>query len=106
MDDGMYVSVSRLRVEVHEVDRLIHAFRERVGLVDAFPGFMGLEVWRSDRSPDEVLMVSRWRTRADFTAYMKSDAHRQSHDRIPPDLQDAIRLERLDHLTGYHVVAR
>ncbi|MBA3586897.1 MAG: antibiotic biosynthesis monooxygenase, partial [Chloroflexi bacterium] len=41
MDDGMYVSVSRLRVEVHQVDRLIDAFRARAGLVDAFPGFMG-----------------------------------------------------------------
>lgn len=106
MDDGMYVSVSRLRVEVHQVDRLIDAFRARAGLVDAFPGFMGLEVWRSERSPDEVLMVSRWRARADFTAYMKSAAHRTSHDRIPADLQDAIRLERLDHVTGYDVMAR
>ncbi len=106
MDDGMYVSVSRLRVEVHQVDRLIDAFRARAGLVDAFPGFMGLEVWRSERSPGEVLMVSRWLARADFTAYMKSDAHQLSHDRIPADLQDAIRLERLDHVTGYDVMAR
>jgi heme-degrading monooxygenase HmoA len=106
VDDGMYVSVSRLQVDPDEVDRLIDAFRARAGLVDAFPGFMGLEVWRSDRSPGEVLMVSRWRARADFTAYMKSDAHRISHDRIPEDLQDAIRLERLDHLTGYDVMAR
>lgn len=106
MNDGMYVSVSRLRVEVHQVDRLIDAFRARAGLVDAFPGFLGLEVWRSERSPDEVLMVSRWRARADFVAYMKSDAHQVSHDRIPGDLQDAIRLERLDHVTGYDVMAR
>jgi heme-degrading monooxygenase HmoA len=106
VDDGMYVSVSRLQVDPDEVDRLIDAFRARAGLVDAFPGFMGLEVWRSDRSPGEVLMVSRWRARADFTAYMKSDAHRISHDRIPEDLQHAIRLERLDHLTGYDVMAR
>ena len=106
MDEGMYVSVSRLRVEIDHVDRLIDAFRARAGLVDAFPGFMGLEVWRSERNAGEVLMVSRWRTRADFTTYMKSDAHRISHDRIPAELQDAIRLERLEHATGYDVMAR
>jgi heme-degrading monooxygenase HmoA len=106
VDDGMYVSVSRLRVDLDQVDRLIDAFRARAGLVDAFPGFMGLEVWRSERNPGEVLMVSRWRARADFTAYMKSDAHRISHDRIPADLQQAIRLERLEHVTGYDVLAR
>ncbi len=106
VDESCYVSVSRLRVEIQQVDRLIDAFRARAGLVDSFPGFLGLEVWRSERTPGEVLMVSRWRARADFTAYMRSDAHRTSHDRIPGDLHDAIKLERLDHVTGYDVMAR
>ena len=50
-------------------------------------------------------MVSRWRDRAAFTAYMRSDEHRISHDRIEPSLQAAIRLERLEHLRTYDVVA-
>ncbi len=106
MDDPVYVSVSRLRVDPARVDALITAFRARAGLVDDFPGFLGLEVWHADRSPDEVLMVSHWRSRADFTAYMKSEAHRVSHDRIPADLEAAIQLERLEHQTGYEVVGR
>lgn len=106
MEDHSYVSVSRLRVDPARMDDLIAAFRARVGLVDSFAGFLGVEVWRSDRTPDEVLMVSRWRERADFTAYMKSEAHQVSHERISSDLQAAIRLERLDHLTTYDVVAR
>ncbi len=32
-------------------------------------------------------MVSRWRDRASFTAYMKSEAHAISHDRIDPSVQ-------------------
>jgi heme-degrading monooxygenase HmoA len=106
MSELAYVSVSRLRVDPGRVDELIAAFRTRAGLVDAFPGFLGLEVWRSDREPGEVLMVSHWRQRADFSAYMKSAAHRTSHDRIPADLESAIHLERLEHLTGYEVLAR
>lgn len=106
MIGSTYVSVSRLRVEPNAVDELITAFRARAGLVDAFPGFLGLEVWRSDREPGEILMVSHWRERADFTAYMKSPAHQISHDRIPAHLQDAIRLERLEHVSGYEVMAR
>ena len=50
-------------------------------------------------------MVSRWRDRAAFTAYMRSPdapglprAHRSA-------LQAAIRLERLEHLHTYDVVA-
>ncbi len=50
-------------------------------------------------------MVSRWRDREAFKAYMKSEAHAVSHDRIDPDLDAAIRLERLEHLQTYDVVA-
>jgi heme-degrading monooxygenase HmoA len=98
--------MSHLRVTPERADELIVAFRGRVGLVDGFEGFEGLEVWRSDREPGEVIMVSRWRDRACFREYMRSAAHRVSHDRIPAELQAAIKLERLDHLHTYEVVAR
>lgn len=99
----MYVSLSRLRVPADRADELVEAFRARVGLVDGFEGFVDLQVWQSDRDEGELTMVSRWRDRACFTAYMRSDAHRLSHGRIDPDLDDAIKLERLEHL---HVVAQ
>ena len=100
-----YVSVSRLRVEPERADELVAAFRRRAHLVDSFDGFLGLQVWRSDRDAAEVLMVSHWRDREAFKTYMKSDAHRVSHDRIPADLEAAIELERLEHLHTYDVVA-
>ena len=101
----MYISMSRLRIGSERSDDLVDAFRRRLRLVDRAEGFIDLQVWRSDRDPGEILMVSRWRQRCDFTAYMRSEAHRRSHDRIDPELQAAIRLERLEHLHGYEVVA-
>jgi heme-degrading monooxygenase HmoA len=97
--------MSRLRVQEDRTDELVAAFRRRAHLVDAADGFIDLQVWRSDRDPEEVLMVSRWRDRAAFTAYMRSAEHRASHDRIDPELQAAINLERLEHLHTYEVVA-
>jgi len=112
----MYVSVSRLRVEEARAEELAAAFRCRAHLVDAFDGFVDLEVWHSDRDPSELLMVSRWRDREAFKRYMASREHRISHERIDEDLKRAITLERLEHLhagdihTGdlqtYEVVAR
>jgi heme-degrading monooxygenase HmoA len=101
----MYVSMSRLRITVERADELVRAFRARIRLVDHADGFVDLQVWQSDRDPGEVIMVSRWRDRAAFTAYMRSDEHRTSHHRIAPELQDAIALERLEHLHTYEVVA-
>jgi heme-degrading monooxygenase HmoA len=101
----MYVSLSRLKVEDEHVAELVEAFRRRAHLVDQADGFVDLEVWQSDRDPGEIVMVSRWRDRAAFKAYMKSDAHRISHDRIDPALDRAIRLEGLEHMHTYDVVA-
>ncbi len=98
----MYVSMSRLRVPEERAEELVAAFRRRAGLVDGFEGFVDLQVWQSDRDAGELIMVSRWRDRDAFKAYMRSDAHKLSHDRIDPDLDAAIKLERLEHM---HVVA-
>jgi heme-degrading monooxygenase HmoA len=102
---GMYVSLSRLRVGPERVEELVEAFRDRAHLVDDADGFVDLEVWRSDRDPGEVIMVSRWRDRDCFRNYMRSPAHAVSHGRIPPELEAAIELERLEHLHTYDVVA-
>ncbi|HET8949154.1 MAG TPA: antibiotic biosynthesis monooxygenase [Solirubrobacteraceae bacterium] len=101
----MYVSMSRLRVPVERAAQLVSAFRSRVGLVDDADGFVDLQVWQSDRDEGELIMVSRWRDREAFKTYMRSTEHRVSHDRIDPDLQAAIKLERLEHLHTYEVVA-
>ena len=102
----MYVSVSRLRVEDGKSDELVAAFRRRAGLVESHEGFVDLQVWRSDRDPAEVLMISRWRDKDAFRDYMRSNDHRISHDRIDPLLRRAVRLERLDNLHTYEVVAQ
>jgi heme oxygenase (mycobilin-producing) len=101
----MYVSMSRLRVAEAQSDALVAAFRRRARLVESADGFIDLQVWRSDRDREEVLMVSRWRDRDAFTAYMRSPEHGASHARIAPSLRAAIRLERLEHLHTYEVVA-
>jgi heme oxygenase (mycobilin-producing) len=97
--------MSRLRIDPGRAPELVAAFRRRAGLVDAFEGFVDLQVWQSDRDPGEIVMVSRWETRAHFTAYMRSREHKVSHERIDPGLDAEIRLERLEHLHTYEVVA-
>ena len=101
----MYVSMSRLRLPVDDAPALVEAFRGRSRLVEQADGFVDLQVWQSDRDPGEILMVSRWQDRDCFKAYMRSADHRASHDRIPPALKEVIRLERLEHLHTYEVVA-
>ena len=101
----MYVSMSRLRIDAERAAELVAAFRRRARLVDRYEGFIDLQVWQSDRDAGELIMVSRWASREHFKAYMRSEAHRISHGRIPPDLDAAISLQGLEHLHTYDVVA-
>ena len=87
------------------MEELVAAFRTRAHLVDHADGFLDLEVWKSDCDPAEAIMVSRWRDRESFREYMRSESHRISHRRIDPELQEAIELERLEHMQTYDVVA-
>lgn len=99
-----YVSVSHLRVADDVATELIAAFRQRVHLVDSVPGFEKLEVWQGS-DPGTILMVSWWSDRDSFKAYMRSAEHRISHDRIAPELRGHIKLERLENVTSYRIVA-
>ena len=101
----MYVSMSRLEIPADRAPELVSAFRSRARLADDADGFIDLQVWQSDRDPGEILMVSRWRDRDAFKAYMKSAEHKVSHERIDPDLKKDISLRRLEHLHTYEVVA-
>ena len=98
--------MSRLRVAPERAPELVAAFRDRAHLVDDATGFLGLEVWQSDRDAGELIMVSHWSDRDSFKTYMKSDAHRFSHGRIDPCLKSEIKLQALEHLHTFTVVAR
>ena len=101
----MYVSCSRLRIPEDRAPELVEAFKQRARLVERHNGFIDLQVWQSDSDCGQLVMVSRWRDRDCFKAYMKSVDHRASHERIHPELKDAIKLEALEHMHTYEVVA-
>lgn len=101
----MYVSLSRLRIPEGRAPELVLAFRKRAHMVESHDGFIDLQVWQSDRDQGELVMVSRWRSRECFKAYMKSHAHRESHQRIDPALKAIIKLESLEHMHTYEVVS-
>jgi heme-degrading monooxygenase HmoA len=79
----LYVTISEVHCQEAGVQQLSEAFRTRLGRVDSFPGFLGLEVLRDRRRPTRFLMITRWDSPDTFRRYMKSEEHRASHARIP-----------------------
>lgn len=81
--DGAFVAFSELTVASEGRDALTEAFRCRLGAVESAAGFRRLEVWADQADPEAFTMVSWWDSREHFLAYMRSDEHKESHDRIP-----------------------
>jgi heme-degrading monooxygenase HmoA len=61
-----------LPVKEGAADRVVERFRESRGNVQGFPGFISMEVLRADAG-DEVLVVTRWRDREAFDAWVRSE---------------------------------
>ena len=76
-----FMSRSEIKVPLAEMAALERAFQERIRLVDAHSGFLGLELLRDIRENGRYVLLTRWRTRTDFTAYMKSGDHGRAHGR-------------------------
>jgi len=79
----VFVVESEVLVPEGGSEDLAAAFADRLHAVDDFPGFLGLEVWRDRRDRSRFVLISRWNSREEFRAYMRSPANRASHARVP-----------------------
>ena len=76
----MIAIFNSLPVKEGVADEIVDRFAESRGNVQGFPGFVSMEVLKSD-AEDEVLVVTRWRDRESFEAWVRSDEFRRAHGR-------------------------
>ncbi|HYP18977.1 MAG TPA: antibiotic biosynthesis monooxygenase [Chloroflexia bacterium] len=63
-----------------ESERMVERFRNRAGLVDGMPGFLGFELLQGD---GELISLTRWASQDDLNNWMNSQANAQAHARVP-----------------------
>ena len=76
----MIAIFNSIPVKEGAADELVDRFAESRRNVQGFPGFVSMEVLKSD-AEDEVLVVTRWRDRESFEAWVRSDEFRRAHGR-------------------------
>lgn len=99
----MILAVSRFRVANDTADAVANAFANRPGLVDAWPGFLGLETFRDVKDANLFYLVTRWTDAGSFREWHRSPAHRASHRWMPRGLHldpAYTRLVELERLPG------
>lgn len=86
MKEKMFVFVSHLTVPEDDRRELERHFRERARLVDAFPGFLYLQLLKPQSGEATHTFLTAWQDRAAFQAYMGSPEHQISHSREPAEI--------------------
>ena len=76
----MIAIVNSLPVKDGAADRIVERFAESRGHVQGFPGFVSMEVLKSDAG-DEVLVVTRWRDKDAFNSWVQSEEFSRAHGR-------------------------
>ena len=76
----MIAIFNSLPVEEGAADEIVKRFAESRGHVRGFPGFVSMEVLSAEET-DEVMVITRWRDKADFDAWVASDAFKMAHGR-------------------------
>jgi heme-degrading monooxygenase HmoA len=82
----VFVFISHLTVPDADRADLERHFRERSGLVDAFPGFLYLQLLRPQAGGASHAFLTAWESRDAFRRYMNSREHAVSHAREPGEI--------------------
>ncbi len=76
----MIAVFNRLPVKEGAAGQVAGLFANSRGNVQGFPGFVSMEVLRSE-SEDEVLVITRWRDQEAFDAWVGSEEFKKAHAR-------------------------
>jgi heme oxygenase (staphylobilin-producing) len=76
----MIAVFNRLPVKEGAAGQIIERFANSRGNVQGFPGFVSMEVLRSE-GEDEVLVITRWRDKDAFNSWISSDEFKKAHGR-------------------------
>ena len=76
----MIAIFNSLPVKEGAEDEIVDRFAESRGNVQDFPGFVSMEVLKSEKE-DEVLVITRWRDREAFEKWVHSESFRRAHGR-------------------------
>jgi len=60
--------------------RIIENFRNRAGLVDKFPGFLGFKLFASEEEL-KIMVMTIWRDRESFEKWVNSEEFKRGHAR-------------------------
>jgi heme-degrading monooxygenase HmoA len=83
----MFVALSRFTIANDLSDAVRHAFHQRPHLVDAAPGFLGMDVMSPIENSAEIWLVTRWSDEQSYRLWHRGHDYHEAHKGIPKGLK-------------------
>jgi len=77
--ESTVVAISRFTVPRSAENDIEARFLRRPRLVDQHEGFLGCEVLKTGSDPVTFVLITRWKSRAELKAYLRSDDFKLVH---------------------------
>ena len=92
----VFVAISKICIDDKMAEELENSFKNRSKKVDSFDGFLGLYFLRKKNAPNEFRGIFRFKDEESFKKYMKSELHKQSHDKTHRTINEAIKSNSVE----------
>ena len=77
----MFVVMNRIPVNPDYAEQFEERFRTRAGEVDKMKGFIRNQVLRPETGEDPYIVMTFWKSKEDFDAWVNSEAFQRGHAR-------------------------
>ncbi|MCU0317659.1 MAG: antibiotic biosynthesis monooxygenase [Fimbriimonadaceae bacterium] len=89
LDAAGFVAINTIHCKAHYTERFECLFCSRAKMIDKMPGFLGMNVLKSQSEGEPYLVVSYWETESHFQAWVGSPEFHEGHKRAFEDLRKA-----------------
>jgi heme-degrading monooxygenase HmoA len=108
--DAGFVAVNYITCLPHYVERFEMLFASRAKMIETMSGFLGMQVLRAEAENEPYLVVSYWKNKQSFEAWVGSPEFVEGHKRGFEDMRRAKEAGEQPPMTSrfvtYSVIAR
>src|SRR6266511_1366000 len=78
-ENAAFVAINAVEVPAERAEAFAERFANRAGAVSSSPGFVRFELFRPADGNTRWLVVTHWRSREDFNAWLESQSFGRGH---------------------------
>jgi heme oxygenase (mycobilin-producing) len=78
-ENAVFVAINAVEVPAERAEAFAERFANRAGAVSSSPGFVRFELFRPADGNTRWLVVTHWRSREDFNAWLESQSFGRGH---------------------------